>query len=125
MFTTCDHYHDEGDLDDQDDHYHCDLDYQDGQYVFDNLEVNSRPPTQDLEEGQHVLFAGKKVDVNTFWIESTKVTPCEELEVSFLEDIASGIAPAKHFVVAGTIKVLRPVSNLRPKWPKGVVGLKL
>ena len=44
--------------------------------------------------------------MNTFWIESTQVTPCEELEVSFLEDIASGIAPAKHFVVAGKIKVI-------------------
>ena len=53
----------------------------------------------------------EKLTLNAVWIaNSLQVTPCEELEVSFLEDIASGIAPAKHFVVAGIIKVLRPVS---------------
>ena len=111
MFTTYndDHDedlddHDEGDLDDQDE---GDLDHQDDHYIFDNLEVNSRPPTQYLEESQHVLFAGEKVDVNTFFMaNSIRVTPCEELEVCFLEDIASGVAPAKHFVVAGKIKVI-------------------
>ena len=30
------------------------------------------------------------------------VVPCEELEVGFLEDVASRISPPQHFVIAAT-----------------------
>ena len=51
--------------------------------LVDHLKVDPRKPSQNLEQGQHILLAG------------------EELEVGLLVDVPSLLAPAQHLVTAG------------------------